>query len=462
MDINRSIFRQYDIRGRVDVDLNSALVYALGQAFGTTIKRRGGQSVAVGRDCRHSGVQICDALTRGLRATGIDVVSLGLVSTPMVYFAAHTQDVNGTVAVTGSHNPSDWNGFKFCVGASSFYGDDIQGLLALIERQDYETGTGSLTELSIKADYINDLSCRLKPLSKPIKVVIDAGNGTGGLAAGEIYRNMGAEVDELFCEPDGAFPNHHPDPTVEKNLVDLKARLIAVEADLGIAFDGDADRIGVVDRKGRVIWGDQLLTLFGLSLLKTHQDLKIVGEVKCSKVMYDTLREAGAEVEMWKVGHSLIKARMKKTGSLLAGEMSGHLFFADRFYGFDDAVYAGGRLLEILGESKLTLEALVDQLPKTYATPELRLSCPDESKFQVPEKAAQFFGQSYQVSLIDGVRIDFESGWGLIRASNTQPVLVLRVEATSETARDDYLKRLIDWLKAEAPDVSTHIEASHS
>ncbi|MGC6416291.1 MAG: phosphomannomutase/phosphoglucomutase [Bradymonadia bacterium] len=460
--MNRSIFRQYDIRGRVDIDLNSELVYALGQAFGTTIKRRGGRLVAVGRDCRQSGVQICDALTRGLQATGIDVISLGLVSTPMVYFTAHTQGVDGTVAVTGSHNPPDWNGFKFCVGASSFYGDDIQGLLTLIERADYETGTGSLRKLSIKAPYVEDLMGRLKPLSKPIKVVVDAGNGTGGLAAGEIYRRMGAEVNELFCEPDGAFPNHHPDPTVEKNLVDLKAQIVAVNADLGIAFDGDADRIGVVDRRGRVIWGDQLLTLFGLSLLETYSNLKVVGEVKCSKVMYDTLREAGAEVEMWKVGHSLIKARMKETGSLLAGEMSGHLFFADRFFGFDDAVYAGGRLLEILGESGLTLEAMVDQLPKTYATPELRLACPDDSKFRVPEKAARFFSEHYVVSLIDGVRIDFESGWGLIRASNTQPVLVLRVEATSERARDDYLQRLIGWLQTEAPEVSTTMEASHS
>tara|TARA_B100001093_G_scaffold401375_1_gene388980 strand:- start:2848 stop:4239 length:1392 start_codon:yes stop_codon:yes gene_type:complete len=459
---NQDIFRKYDIRGIAETDLNSEFVDALGRAFGSMIKRRGGHKIAIGRDCRHSGHRLSEDFARGLLSTGINVVNLGLVSTPMVYFAAHTLTVDGAVSITGSHNPSDWNGFKFCAGTASVYGDSIQELSKMIQSSDFELGAGTIDDLNILPDYLNSLASRLNPLDKPISIVIDAGNGTGGIAAGELYRRMGATVHELYCEPDGDFPNHHPDPTVEKNLVDLTEHVRTVGADFGIAFDGDADRIGAIDRRGRMIWGDQLLTLFGLEILKAQPGARMVGEVKCSKVMYDTLRHAGANIEMWKVGHSLIKARMKETGAVLAGEMSGHLFFKDRFFGFDDAVYAGGRLIELVSHSTERLDDLIDSLPQTYVTPEIRVSCSDAAKFEVTERAATYFSERHAVSLIDGVRIEFEDGWGLIRASNTQPVLVVRVEATSESRRDHYLSKINNWLKNEAPEVSLDAEGHHS
>ncbi|MEE2757075.1 MAG: phosphomannomutase/phosphoglucomutase [Myxococcota bacterium] len=461
ISFNPNIFRKYDIRGIADTDLTPDFVRLLGRAFGSMIKRRGGQRIAIGRDCRHSGIRLSEDFSAGLLETGINVVNLGLVSTPMVYFASYTLPIDGAVSITGSHNPSDWNGFKFCAGTASVYGDAIQTLREMIQASDFEVGEGLSENSDILPTYLDALASRLNTIEKPISVVIDAGNGTGGIAAGELYRRMGATVHELYCEPDGNFPNHHPDPTVEKNLTDLIERVQTANADFGIAFDGDADRIGAIDQRGRMIWGDQLLTLFGLDILKTQPGARMVGEVKCSKVMYDTLRQAGANIEMWKVGHSLIKARMKETGAVLAGEMSGHLFFKDRFFGFDDAVYAGGRLIELVARSPRGLDDLMDSLPQTYVTPEIRVPCSDSEKFEVTEKAAAHFSERYSVSLIDGVRVEFEEGWGLIRASNTQPVLVVRVEATSEQRRDQYLSEINNWLYDEAPEVVLDAKGSH-
>jgi len=379
----------------------------------------------------------------------------------MVYFALQQHGIDGGVAITGSHNPPAWNGFKLCLGTHSVYGDAIIQLRDTIIQGDYEQGVGHSEEKDLLPAYLAATSKSLKPLEKTIKVVVDAGNGTGGIAAGQMYRAMGADVEELYCEPDGDFPNHHPDPTVEANLVDLRRRVTESNADLGIAFDGDADRLGAIDKQGRTVWGDQLLTFFGRALLEETPGAKIVGEVKCSKVMYDSLREAGGNVEMWKVGHSLIKARMKETGALLAGEMSGHLFFADRYFGYDDAIYAGARLIELLSHSDDGLEDWVNALPTTFVTPEIRVSCADSDKFAVTERAAAYFSTQYPVVQVDGVRIEFPHGWGLIRASNTQPVLVLRFEADSAARRDAYHRSVQDWLQLNAPEVDLDADTHH-
>ena len=459
--INAAVFREYDIRGRAAEDLNDEFVLALGRAYGTVVRRAGGGQGALGRDCRHSGLRILSRFAEGVQSTGVDVLNLGVVATPMVYFALQQDGIDGGVAITGSHNPPAWNGFKLCLGTQSIYGTGIQQLHTLMRNGDFEVGEGRCEPKNIVPSYVSACTTALRPIKRPVRVVIDAGNGTGGIAAGDVYRAMGAEVEELFCEPNGDFPNHHPDPTVEANLVAIRARVAESKADLGIAFDGDADRIGAIDAKGRIIWGDQLLTFFGRALLQEEPDAKIVGEVKCSKVMYDALREAGGDVEMWKVGHSLIKARMKETGALLAGEMSGHLFFADRYYGYDDAIYAGARLIELLGNTDQALHDWVDALPLTHVTPEIRVACDDQAKFEVTARAAAHFSKTYPVIDVDGVRIEFPTGWGLVRASNTQPVLVLRFEADSEARRDEYHQEVLNWLTHNAPEVDLSADTHH-
>jgi phosphomannomutase/phosphoglucomutase len=453
LEVNTAIFREYDIRGQADEDLHDQFVVALGRAYGTMVRRSGGSKIAVGRDCRLSGVRISKQFSQGVMSTGIDVQMLGVVPTPMVYFAAHQTGIDGAVAITGSHNPPSWNGFKLCLGKSSVYGKDIRTLRDAILSEDFEVGAGEFETIDLLPRYMEATAKALRIPGRRMKVVIDAGNGTGGIAAGQMYRAMGADVEELFCEPDGHFPNHHPDPTVEANLVILRQRVLASGADLGIAFDGDADRIGAIDGKGRTVWGDQLLTIFGLDVLREYPQARIIGEVKCSKVMYETLRKAGGDVEMWKVGHSLIKARMAETNAILAGEMSGHLFFADRYLGYDDAIYAGARLIELLGNSDRNLADWIDALPETFVTPEIRVSCKDADNFEVTARAAEHFKQNYNVNQVDGVRIDFEHGWGLIRASNTQPVLVLRFEADTEARRDAYFEEVKAWLRVYAPEV---------
>ena len=448
--MNPNIFREYDIRGQANEDLHDQFVLALGRAYGTMVRQSGGRAIAVGRDCRLSGVRIAKQFAEGVLSTGVDVHDIGVVPTPMVYFAAHQEGIDGAAAITGSHNPPSWNGFKLCLGTSSVYGDGIRTLRDTILKENFERGKAVLHHIDLLPTYLETAANALQIPERRIKVVIDAGNGTGGIAAGQMYRALGAEVEELFCEPDGHFPNHHPDPTVESNLADLRQRVLETNADLGIAFDGDADRIGAIDGNGRTIWGDQLLTIFGLDVLKTHPKARIIGEVKCSKVMYDTLRDAGADMEMWKVGHSLIKARMAETNAILAGEMSGHLFFADRYLGYDDAIYAGARLIELLGRSEQKLADWIDTLPTTFVTPEIRVACADSDKFNVTARAAKHFGQTYEVNQVDGVRIEFEHGWGLVRASNTQPVLVLRFEANTENRRDIYYGEVESWLKEAA------------
>ena len=460
-ELNPGIFRQYDIRGIAETDLNDAFAERLGQAYGTVIRRAGGQKIVIGHDCRQSGIRIAAAFQRGVNRSGIHVIHIGMAPTPLVYFSLHQLPVAGGVAITGSHNPPAWNGFKLCLGHQSMFGEQIQDLRRLMETGDFEEGSGQVETLDMGPKYQTWMVENLTPLSRPMRVVVDAGNGAGGILAGTLYRALGAEVIELFCEPDGRFPNHHPDPTVESNLAHLKAAVAEHKAELGIAFDGDADRIGAIDHQGRVVWGDQLLLFFGRAILAQQPGARFVGEVKCSRVLYDELRKAGGIVEMWKVGHSMIKARMKETGAVLAGEMSGHLFFADRYFGYDDAVYAGARLMELVVQEKMSLADMLDGLPETYTTPELRVACSDQHKFAVIERAVSWFKARYSVIDVDGARIDFPNGWGLIRASNTQPVLVMRFEADQPELVDEYRSEVEAWLKVYAPEVDLEADPNH-
>ena len=469
---NPGIFRAYDIRGRAGIELTPAFAEALGAAFGTVIAERiaaeapdRAARVAIGRDCRPHGVELAAAFEQGVRRVGVDVLRLGMVPTPLVYFAIHHLELDGGVAITGSHNPPAWNGFKLCDGPGSMHGEAIQRLRRIIEDDSQKTvpaaqqGGGEAFDLG--PTYVKWHTARLAPLERRPTVVLDAGNGAGGPVGKALLEAMGAEVVPLFCAPDGQFPNHHPDPTVEANLVDLKAAVKRHGADLGLALDGDADRLGAVDRHGRVVWGDQLLLYFARRILAETPGARIVGEVKCSRVLYDGVAAAGGVGEMWKVGHSLIKARMKQTGAVLAGEMSGHLFFADRYFGFDDGVYAAARLVEAVGAGGPTLDAFVDGLPPTVTTPELRVACPDRAKFAVAQRAAAHFAARYATTDIDGVRIDFPHGWGLLRPSNTQPVLVMRFEADSAERLMAYRAEVEAWLRSAAPEVDLEADTHH-
>lgn len=445
--MNPHIFREYDIRGRVPDDLDQETVYRLGLAIGTYYEGKGVKSVSVGRDCRLSSPDLMDALQVGLRETGTHVLDVGMVPTPLLYFSLFHQELNGGVQITGSHNPPDQNGLKICLGKSTIYGKEIQNLREIVESERFTKGRGRLHETDVMVPYMEFVQKNLRPGDLERKVVIDAGNGVGGMVAPELYDGMGIAVEGVFCEPDGHFPNHHPDPTIPEYLETLVSKVAESGADLGIAFDGDADRIGVVDPDGRIIWGDQLMIIFSRTLLKQHPGAKIIGEVKCSQVLYDDIAKHGGRPIMWKAGHSLIKGKMKEEGALLGGEMSGHLFFADRYYGYDDAIYAGARLLEILTRDKGSVRDLLADIPTMTSTPEIRLDCPDEDKFRVVSALTEDFKRDYEVIDVDGARVLFGDGWGLVRASNTQPVLVLRFEAENEKRLEEIRKIFMDKVK---------------
>jgi len=429
--MNPTIFREYDIRGVVDKDLTTETVRELGMGAGSYFSRRGIKRITVGRDCRPSSDPFFDALLEGLLGSGMEVIDVGICPTPLLYFSIVHLVQEGGVMITGSHNPPEFNGFKVCVGKDAIYGGEIQRVRETIEKREFVQGKGSLARHDIIKDYNHYLLSNIR-LGRELTVVVDAGNGTGGVVGVPIMRELGCRVKALYCEMDGRFPHHHPDPTVEKNLKDLIDTVKDTKADLGIGYDGDADRIGVIDEEGRIIWGDKLMIIFARALLKEHGGGTFIGEVKCSQTLYDEIARLGGRAIMWKTGHSLIKDKMKKEKALLAGEMSGHMFFADRYFGFDDAIYASCRLLEIMGKSGKKVSELLEGIPQTYATPEIRLDCPDDIKFKIVEQATEHFRQRYPVIDVDGMRVKFPDGWGLLRASNTQPALVLRFEAASQ------------------------------
>lgn len=476
--ISDGIFREYDVRGRFGVDLTTEVAELLGRAYAGYIRKKGldkpGFRVTIGRDVRTSSVPIRDALVKGLSESGVECVDVGECPTPLQYFSLNHLDADGGIMITGSHNPPEYNGFKISVGKETIHGPEIQELkrvltVEVLGRPVPEGGAAAVEVREIIPDYLDYVSglFDLPELDRPIKVVLDGGNGTAGPVAPELLRRLGCDVVELYCEPDGGFPNHHPDPTVTENLADLIETVKREGADFGVAYDGDSDRIGVVDEGGDIVWGDKLMIIYSRDILDRNPGATVVGEVKSSQVMYDEIARAGGNPVMWKTGHSLIKSKMKELGAAMAGEMSGHIFFADRYFGFDDAIYASARLVEILAakralDADFAFSSLLSGLPATYVTPEIRVDCSDEEKFEIVEKLrATISGGSPEfpvkdVITIDGLRVNFEGGWALVRASNTQPVLVLRFEAESAGLLD----RAKEFLKARLDEVRPGLSSS--
>ncbi len=435
--INKTILRQYDIRGVWGNDLTEDVAFQIGQGFSTYLIRKRNKAnlkVSVGRDVRLSSKPLRDSLIEGITSSGIDVVDLGVCPTPLQYFSIFRLGLDGGVMITGSHNPPEFNGFKLSVGEETLYGDEIQAVGRIIDEGIFARadGKGDVSHFNIIDEYTGFLKGRFKEIRGP-KVIIDAGNGTAGLVAPDLLSALGCDVTCLYCEPDGRFPNHHPDPVVEKNLKDLISEVKNTGADLGIGYDGDADRIGVVDSDGEIIWGDKLMIIFSRDILRDNPGATIIGDVKCSQSLYDDIKSHGGNPIMWKTGHSLIKAKLKEEKAFLAGEMSGHIFFSDRYFGYDDAIYASCRLLQILFKAgpPFSIKSLLRGVPRTSSTPEIRFDCPDDVKFRVVEDAREAF-KEYPSSTIDGIRIHFDNGWALIRASNTQPALVMRFEAADD------------------------------
>jgi len=436
--LSPSIFKAYDIRGIIDETLDPSIAKLIGQAFGTEMRELGETEIVIGRDGRLSGPILIEALTEGLLSTGINVIDLGMVATPMVYFAAnHT--INGRtprsgIMITGSHNPPNYNGFKMVLGGAAIYGEQIQALRQRIEAKQFVTGKGQLSSFDIFPMYLQYIVGDIK-LARPMKIAVDCGNGVGGAFAGKLFRALGCQVQELFCEVDGHFPNHHPDPAHLENLQDLIKNLQTTDNELGLAFDGDADRLGVVTKDGQVIFPDRQMMLFAKDVLSRNPGGQIIYDVKCTRNLATFIKEHGGVPLMWKTGHSLVKAKLKETGAPLAGEMSGHIFFKDRWFGFDDGLYTGARLLEILSKEKNPSDTL-NNLPNAICTPELQLACAEGEPFTILEfmKANATFPTSESINTIDGVRVEYADGFGLARPSNTTPVVVLRFEADNEAA----------------------------
>jgi phosphomannomutase/phosphoglucomutase len=444
--VNPKIFREYDIRGLVEDDLEVPTVRAIGRAIGTDLRVQDGTTFAVGRDVRPSSPAMRVSLIDGLRATGAQVSDVGIVPTPVLYFAAYHLKTDGAVMVTASHNPPEYNGFKICRGVDSLSGDEIRGLIDIIEKRAFAQGNGQAVRVEILDTYREMLASKFS-FDRPLKIVVDGGNGTSGELAVQVLESFGHRVIPLYCEPDGEFPNHHPDPSVVENLQDLIQTVRSEGADLGIAFDGDGDRLGVVDERGEVLWADQMMILFSRDVLSRHPGAPIIFEVKSSMNLIWAIEEAGGRPIMWKAGHSLIKKKMKEEKAPLAGEFSGHLFFADDYFGYDDALYALLRLLDIRARADAPLSSLLADVPKLYSSPEIKLPCPDEEKFQVVEGLTEQLEGRYPLVTIDGVRMDFGDGWGLIRASNTTPALTARFEATSPERLEEFRKEIMGLLK---------------
>ena len=440
MLLSKSIFKAYDIRGIIDETLNADIAYLIGQAFGTEVHNLGETEVVIGRDGRVSGPTLIEGLTKGLLSTGINVINLGMVATPMVYFGTN-QIINGKkpksgIMITGSHNPPNYNGFKMVLGGAAIYGEQIQELYKRIEKKQFTVANspGESINFDIFPMYLERITSDVK-LARPMKIAVDCGNGVGGAFAGKLFRALGCEVQELFCEVDGTFPNHHPDPAHLENLQDVIENLKSTDNELGLAFDGDADRLGVVTKDGQVIFPDRQMMLFAKDVLSRHPGGKVIYDVKCTRNLASWVKQHGGEPVMWKTGHSLVKAKLKETGAPLAGEMSGHIFFKDRWFGFDDGLYTGARLLEILSKEKDPNQTL-NNLPNAICTPELQVACSEGEPFTILEsiKANARFPSSESINTIDGVRVEYTDGFGLARPSNTTPVVVMRFEADNENA----------------------------
>ncbi len=476
VNIPASIFREYDIRGIAERDLSADFAQLLGRAYAQLLvgqKPQAGRArptVAVGRDCRLTSDRYAEGLISGLLQGGLDVIRIGVCPTPLTYFSVFHLDLDGAIMITGSHNPADYNGFKICLGRSTLHGSAIQDLktrmLALNAAPLQGSGpAGTLSDFAIIPAYLDHLVKNARSL-RPLKIVLDAGNGTAATVAPPLFERLGAKVIPLFCTLDGRFPNHHPDPTVPKNLKHLVDTVLAEKADFGVAFDGDSDRIGLVDEKGRIIFGDELMVLLSRDVLKETPGATIISEVKSSNRLYDDIARNGGKPIMWKTGHSLIKSKMKETHAALAGEMSGHIFFADRYFGYDDAIYAALRVFEIASKTTNPVSSLLSDLPPSVSTPEIRVDCEEEKKFALVEATKETLAQGRKITDIDGVRVDFGDGWGLVRASNTQPVLVLRFEAQTEARLQEIRDTVEGALKAAATrighaPIDTHAESAH-
>ncbi len=447
MNINPKIFRNYDIRGIVDEDLTPDVVESIGKAFGTILREKGKKEIFIGRDARLSSPTLRDHLMKGLISTGLKVIDLGMVPTPVFYFAVFYKKKDGGVQITGSHNPPEYNGFKLMVGEDTLFGEQIREIYKRIIKGNYiQDIGGSIESYDIIPEYKEFLVDNVK-IERKLKIVIDAGNGVGGFVAVPIFKELGAEVIELYTEPDGRFPNHHPDPTVPEYMKDLIKKVVEVKADFGIGYDGDADRIGVVDDKGNLLFGDQIVYILAKELLKEKPGCKIIADVKASQTLFDAIKEFGGIPIMWKTGHSFIKNKIKEENAELAGEMSGHIFFKNRYFGFDDAIYSSVRFAEVISRYNKKVSEWVAEMPKVYNTPEIRRESTEEHKFQIVEELKKRFKEKgYNVIDVDGVRAVFTDGWGLVRASNTQPVLVLRFEAKSEEALEKIRKLFEDEL----------------
>ena len=443
--INPFIFREYDIRGKVVEDFPKHVVEKLGKAFGTFIKRSGGEEISLSGDIRPSTIDLMKNFKTGVLSTGIDVIELGILPTPVNYFSMFHLGVYGAVQITGSHNPPEFNGFKMSINKKAFYGDDIQTLYKIIDKMDFEVGEGIETRYKILPQYKKMIKEKIN-IEKPIKLVMDCGNASGAINGPEIFKELGIEVKELYCKIDGSFPNHHPDPTVKENLKDLINEVKSGNYDLGIAFDGDADRVGVVDETGEIIWADQLMAIFLPEIIENKKE-DILFDVKCSQALEDMIIKYGGNPVMWKTGHSLIKQKMTELKCKFGGEMSGHIFFADNYFGYDDALYVAARLVQLLSKTKKSLSNLKSEIPNYFSTPEIRLEVEnDKKKFEITKKAIHFFKDNYDCITVDGVRIKFDDGWGLIRASNTQPVIVCRFEANSVEKKDKIMNLILEKL----------------
>lgn len=449
MKVNDNIFRKYDIRGIADEDLSNEFAYNLGRAFGTYLKRKNLRNIAVGRDVRKSSPRLFENISKGITDCGCNVTNIGVGPSPLLYFTVFHYNLDGGLMITGSHNPIEYNGFKMMRGKETVYGEQIQEIKGIIIKEDYEEGNGKIYEKEVVKDYLEYTSPLISPV-KSLKIVLDPGNGTAGPIATELFKILGADFECINCEPDGNFPNHLPDPTVVKYTKQLSDKVIELKANMGIGYDGDSDRVGIIDENGKLVYGDQLLGALAKPIIKKNPGTDVIFDVKCSQGLVEWIKKLGGNPLMWKTGHSLLKVKMKETGSLIAGEMSGHIFIGDNYYGFDDALFVSARFYEIASKSDKTVSEIINEMPYYESTPEIRTEVGEEAKWKIVEAAKEEFRKKYETIEIDGARILFGDGWGLVRASNTQPIVVTRFEAKTKERLEEIKKIVTDFITRQA------------